>query len=275
MRIFLVVSLLFLPLFSSLADNRHAAGMVNQEARTYREEGYRLQSMGDLNGALVYYQKAVQMDPHYAEVQNDLGVVYEALGQEDQAILAYKQALQIDPGYLAAYTNLAFIYEKKGDIKNATTYWKKRYLSGRKGDYWWEVSRQHLLKLGTYPEVRREVLEEEAARLSRDFIYKREQERLRLVEEAKLHFDIGNRALIEGNAEVALGELKTVLALNPSDEELKRKARKLYQQAERLYLEQKALTNTKSALEYIENNDYLSAGERLKDALDAVFRVSQ
>ena len=274
MRIFLVCLLLFFPIFASQADDLNNA-MVTNEARVYREEGYRLQSMGDLQGALAYYQKASQMDPHYAEARNDIGVIYEALGEDDSALLAYKEVLQIDPSYLAAYTNLAFLYEKKGDITNATSYWKKRYSLGQEGDYWWEVSRQHLLKLGTFPEVRKEILEERAALLSREFVYKREQERLKLNEEAKLHFEIGRLALKEGNADVAMGEFKTVLSLNPADKELLNQARRLYQQSERLYLEQEAFTNTKSALEYIESNDYLSAGERLKDALDAVFRVSR
>jgi len=274
MKIFLVTLLLFFPIFVSQADNL-STDMVVNEARAYREEGYRLQSMGDLEGALMYYQKATQMDPHYAEAHNDLGVIYEALGEDDSALLAYKEVLDIDPSYLAAYTNLAFLYEKRGDIKNATFYWKKRYSLGQDGDYWWEVARQHLLKLGTFPAVRKEILEEKAALLSREFVYKREQERLKLNEEAKLHFDIGQRALKERNPEVAMEEFKTVLSLNPPDKELLNQARKLYQQSERLYLEQEALVNTKSALEYINNNDYLSAGERLKDALDAVFRVSR
>ncbi|MBU2044370.1 MAG: tetratricopeptide repeat protein [Candidatus Omnitrophica bacterium] len=275
MRIFLISLLLIFPIFVSQATDSYAATTVKGEARVYRDEGYRLQSMGDLKGALAYYQKAVQMDPYYAEARNDLGVVYEALGEDDQALREYEEVIKIDPNYLAAYTNLAFLYEKKGDVKNATEYWKKRYLLGQAGDYWWEVSRQHLLKLGTYPEVRKEMLEERAARLSREFIYKREQERLRLVEEAKLHFDIGSRALKQGDAEVAVAEFRTVLSLDPPDEELKKQAGRLYQEAERLYLRKKAYSDTKSALEFIAKDDYLSAGEKLKDALDSVFRVAQ
>ncbi len=272
----MICLLLFFPvLFPSVAENPQTTETIKNEARSYRQEGYRLQSLGDLKGALVYYQKAAQMDPYYAEVHNDLGVVYEALGDDEQAFKEYKEVLKIDPNYMGAYTNLAFLYEKKGDIKNATEYWKKRYLLGDTSDYWREVSRQHLLKLGTYPEVRKEVLEEKAARLSREFVYKREQERLKLIEEAKLHFDIGNRALKEGDAEVAVAEFKTVLALNPPDEELKKQADRLYQEAERLYLRKKAFADTKSALEFISKDDYLSAGEKLKDALDSVFRVSQ
>jgi tetratricopeptide (TPR) repeat protein len=231
--------------------------------------------MGDLPGALMYYQKAAQMDPHYAEVRNDLGVVYEAMGDLDNALAMYKSVLEIDPNYLPAYTNLAFCYEKKGDIKNATFYWKKRYEMGQEGDYWWEVSRQHLLKLGTYPQVRKQMLEEKAARLSREYLYKREQERLKLIEEARLHFDIGDKAFKERDYEVASKEFRTVLSLNPPDEELVNKAQELYKQTQRLHLREQAYVNTKNALDYINKGDYLSAGNKLKDALTAVFSITR
>ncbi|MDD3296965.1 MAG: tetratricopeptide repeat protein, partial [Candidatus Omnitrophica bacterium] len=103
MRIFFTILFLIIPFFSSSAAN-----IMKGEARAYREEGYRLQSMGDLQKALAYYQKSAYMDPLYSEVQNDLGVVYKALGDEDSALMAYKKVLELDPSYLPAYTNLAF-----------------------------------------------------------------------------------------------------------------------------------------------------------------------
>ena len=270
MRVLLVVSLLLLPLFSS-----QALDAVNEQARAYREQGYRLQSIGDLAGALINYQKAVQMNPEYAEVYNDLGVVYESMGETDKALPMYKKVLEIDPNYMPTYTNLAFLYEKKGDIENATLYWKKRYLAGEQGEYWWEVSRQHLLKLGTYPEVRKAVLEQEAAKLSRELIYKNEQERLKLAEEAKLHFDLGNNAFKVKDYQTAIKELNTVLSLNVPDEKMNATSRQLVEQAERLYLRDQAYVNTKNALDYMERDDYLSAGDKLKSALTAVFRITQ
>jgi len=270
MRILLIVSLFFLPFFSS-----QALDAVHEQARAYREQGYRLQSIGDLSGALINYQKAVQMDPQYAEVYNDLGVIYESMGDDEKALQMYKKVLEIEPDYLPAYTNLAFLYEKKGDIVNATLYWKKRYLAGERGEYWWEVSRQHLLKLGTYPEVRKAVLEQEAARLSRELIYKHEQERLKLMEEAKLHFDLGNVAFKAKDYETAIKELSTVVSLNVPDKKMNDTSRQLIEQAERLHLRNQAYTDTKNALDYIERDDYLSAGDKLKSALTAVFRITQ
>jgi Flp pilus assembly protein TadD len=270
MRILLVISLFFIPLFYSQASD-----LANSEARAYRERGYRLQSVGDFSGALMNYEKAVQIDPNYAEVHNDLGVIHESMGDEKKALMMYKKALDIDPDHLGTYTNLAFLYEKLGDIENATLYWKKRYLAGQQGEYWWEVARQHLLKLGTYPEVRKAVLEQEAARLSRDLIYKHEQEKLKLIEEARLHFDLGSNAFRAKDYDTAVKEFRTVLSLNAPDDKINNDSHKFMTQAQRLLLREQAYTNTKNALEYIEKDDYLSAGDKLKSALTAVFRVTQ
>jgi Flp pilus assembly protein TadD len=270
MRIVLAVLFTFLPLSFSQAEVS-----VKQQARDYREKGYRLQSRGDLNGALPFYQKAVALDPDYLQVYNDLGVIYEMKGQLDDAEKFYQAALKIKSDFMPAHTNLALLYEKKNDIKKATHHWKKRYLKGKKGDYWQEVARQHLLKLGTYPQVRKEMIEEKAADLSRALVYQREQERLETIEEAKLHFKLGQRSFQERDYETAIEELNKVISLKPSDLELREKAKKIMEKSKNFHLRQSALVNTKDALEYIENNNYFSAINRLKSALDSVFRITQ
>jgi len=270
MRIFLVIFLSIIPLFFSQAES-----LYKEDARAYREEGYRAQSLGDLEGALSWYQKAAQMDPHYAQVYNDIGVVYENQGQLSRAEEMYKKALEIDPGFLPTYTNLAFIAEKKGNITEASHYWQKRYELGQEGEYWWEVSRQHLLKLGTYPKVRKQMLEKKAAALSRDIIKKSAQEKLATIREARLRFDIGNQAFLEKDYTTAIKEFEAIFFLNPDDEELLNKSVKLYKQAKRLYLRGAATAGLKNALDYVESDDYQSAEKKLKDTLEVISRITQ
>ena len=118
-------------------------------------------------------------------------VTVQVSGDDQSALRMYRRALEIDSSYLPTYTNLAFFYEQKGDIENATKYWAKRYDMGQEGEYWREVALQHLLALGTYPEAKRQWLEQKAACLTQNLIYQREQERLQVIEEARLHFNIG------------------------------------------------------------------------------------
>ena len=130
-RTVLFLLLLLLPVFLCNAND----GLVGEQAKQYRQEGQRLRDAGDLSRALVYFQKAAEMAPQWAQVHNDMGVIYEGMGDDNTAIKLYKKTLQLDKGFLAAYTNLALLYEKKNNIVEATYYWKKRYELGEKGEY--------------------------------------------------------------------------------------------------------------------------------------------
>lgn len=267
-------SLLIIP-FLAVALSLQAEGLYKDQARSYREKGYALQMSGDLDEALSYYQKAVEMDPQYIEVYNDLGVVYESGGDLDRAIAMYTKALEIDANYLPAYSNLAFAYEKKGDIVTAGHYWQKRYELGPEGDYWTEVSRQHLLRLGTFPELQRKMMEKQAILLSQDLVSAREQERLELTEEAKLHFSLGTSFMKNGNYSAAVKEFESVAVLNPPDPELIAKARELGGKAAKIIAKNEAKAAIQEAVNYIDKDDYLAAGEKLKESLSSVLANSR
>lgn len=265
--VFVLSFFLLTPLFGS--------EIMKEEAIAYREKGYKLQAMGDFVQALSYYQKAIQIDPHYVEVLNDLGVVYENLGDDECALKMYEESLRLNPHYLPAHTNLAFFYERKGNIDKATQHWARRYELGEEGEYWREVAYQHLLRLGTYPEAKKKWLEKAAARLSQEVMYKREQERLKIIEEAKLHFDIGKKMFMRGDYAQALKELGIAGDINPPDENLKVKIFDLYKKSFRMQKKAEAVASTQDALNYLQSDSLISAGDKLKDALRAVLQVAQ
>lgn len=250
-------------------------GVLAGEAKVYHEEGYKLQSNGDLRGALVYYKKATELDPSSVILLNDLGVVYEGLGDEVNAVNMYKKVVQVDPRYLPAYANLALFYEGKGDIKNATYYWQKRYELGKEGEYWREQAAQHLLKLGTYPQIKKDILNRQAEKFSDDLTEEREVKKTDNIEEAKLHYYIGSRLLIKRDYPGALKEFETALTLNPSDRELKEKILEAYKKTQKSYTKDKVLTDTQAALDNVRDEDFTTAESKLRSALSAVYRVAQ
>jgi Flp pilus assembly protein TadD len=270
MKRFFIFIFLVLPLFLAYGTED-----VKNQAKDYREQGYKLQSMGDIQGAVTYYEKAAQMDPDYAEVYNDLGVLYEAMGDDQAAIEMYKKTLAMVPNYMPAYTNLAFLYEEKQDYDNASYYWKKRYDLGEEGEYWREVARQHLDQLNLYPPFVKARQEKAAAKLVEKLLYEREQERLKLAEEVKLHFDLGAQLFMDGNYAQAQKEFEIAAFLNPEDEVLKAEIEEFITKTEKMQEKRKALNYTEEALNYIKNDDYIPAGEKLKDAFSVVFNISQ
>jgi tetratricopeptide (TPR) repeat protein len=143
----------------SIAQNNGQGEMVmtqlQEEARSYRAQGFQMQQMGDLKGAMGLYQKAIQLDPGFAVPYNDLGIIYEANGEIDRAEQSYLKAVSIDRNYLSAYSNLAVLYENKRDLKKAAYCWKKRADLGPPSDPWTQRAKRRLddirLVLGEKP----------------------------------------------------------------------------------------------------------------------------
>ena len=69
-------------------------------------QGVNRYKAGDLEGAIVAYEKALQFDPKFHYVWNGLGKTLNDLGRYSEAIAAYKQALEIDPQYHLAWNGL-------------------------------------------------------------------------------------------------------------------------------------------------------------------------
>lgn len=133
---------------------------LQQQARAYRVEGYAAQNIGDIATALSFYQKAVELDPAYAAVYNDLGVISESQDDPESARDYYLKAVSLDPYFASAYTNLALYYEEVRDLQQAAYYWSKRIECGDPGDSWTQKAAKRLedirLVLGTKTDISKE-----------------------------------------------------------------------------------------------------------------------
>jgi protein O-mannosyl-transferase len=76
--------------------------------------GVALFQKGQLDEAVVQYQKALEIDPNYAEAHNNLGAALFQKGQLDEAVVQYQKALEIDPNFVEAHSNLGAALFQKG-----------------------------------------------------------------------------------------------------------------------------------------------------------------
>lgn len=252
-----------------------AKSILKEEAKGYRKEAARLQAENDLTGALAFYQKALEFDPNDVESINDMGVIFESLNDPVSATAMYKRALEMNPQYLPAYTNLALLYEARNDTRNATYYWQKRYELGREGEYWTNMAKQHLIDLGTYPEVHRAKIEKEASLMVQDMSYGRVEKAENNIKDARLHYYIGTRLASKKDYGAAIKEFESALALNPQDEELRLQIMDSYKAAEDAYAKDKIITETQDALNSVKDDNYYAAEEKLRSALSTVYRAAQ
>jgi DNA-binding winged helix-turn-helix (wHTH) protein/Flp pilus assembly protein TadD len=57
--------------------------------------GYKLHIVGDLKGAIPYYQRALELDPNSAPTYEGLGAAYRDLGEADLAVPAFTKAYEL------------------------------------------------------------------------------------------------------------------------------------------------------------------------------------
>ncbi|MFA5287681.1 MAG: tetratricopeptide repeat protein [Candidatus Omnitrophota bacterium] len=151
-------------------DKKEELTALQQQAREYRDEGIKMQDMGDLDSAMKLYQKAIEVDSAYAVVYNDLGVIYEAKDMIGRAEESYIKAIKIDPYYLSTYTNLALLYEGRREFGKAAYCWKKRAELGDLEDPWTKKARERLedIRLSLSPRPAQDSQEKDVVKLMKD-----------------------------------------------------------------------------------------------------------
>jgi len=70
---------------------------AKSDARSQVAFGINVTQRGLWREAIFRWEKAVELDPQYAEAYNDLAIGYEHEGQLDKARVAYEKALALDP----------------------------------------------------------------------------------------------------------------------------------------------------------------------------------
>lgn len=83
--------------------------------------GVDLYQSGDYAGAIVVFQEdlANNSGPSQAPVLNNIGTSYVSLGDLDNAVLYYQRAIEADPSYDRGWINLGVVQEKLGKTDEA------------------------------------------------------------------------------------------------------------------------------------------------------------
>jgi tetratricopeptide (TPR) repeat protein len=81
--------------------------------------GHTLSQVGKFEEAIGHYEQALLLKPDDAEAHNDLGTCLSRLGKVQEAIAHHEQALRIKPDYAAAHYNLGIALKQAGRIPEA------------------------------------------------------------------------------------------------------------------------------------------------------------
>ena len=85
----------------------------------WNKTGIAYHQMLQLDLAKKYYQRAIKLDPKYAEAINNLGTVYYARKSYRRATSQYRKALKLQPSSASIYSNLGTAHFARKHYKEA------------------------------------------------------------------------------------------------------------------------------------------------------------
>lgn len=87
--------------------------------------GYLMLTRGQEDKAITYIQKALEINPDYAEAHVNLGSLFLQKGELDKAILHFQKAIEIQPDFAGAYYNFGNALLQKGRLDEAIIQFQK------------------------------------------------------------------------------------------------------------------------------------------------------
>jgi tetratricopeptide (TPR) repeat protein len=81
--------------------------------------GIAYQQLQDLSNARKYYEKAIKLNPKFAQAINNLGTVYFTQKSYRRSISMYRRAIRLDPKMAAFESNLGTALFARNDFKGA------------------------------------------------------------------------------------------------------------------------------------------------------------
>jgi len=161
---------------------------------------------GRPNDAFVHFQKAVRINPNYADAQRNLAGQLFDLGRFEEAAAHYQKSLELDPVCAWAETGLGLALYKAGRLDE--------YLSHLEKGVQYEpdnASRQHVLGVALY----------EKQKPMEAILHLRQAVRLE-PNNAKYHTALGVALLEQGHLDEAIAFLQIALHNDPENQDAKR-----------------------------------------------------
>jgi len=95
------------------------------DANEWFQKGYDASEAKEYENSIIYYNKAIQLNPEDAKVYNNRGFAKHHLEDYTGAISDYNKAIQLKPDYAAAYYNRGIVKKKTLDYTGAIADYNK------------------------------------------------------------------------------------------------------------------------------------------------------
>ncbi len=149
----------FIDIFSDIFDefinlfNRVLGIEEDKTSSEWVEYGNSLFEVGDYSGAITAFDRAIAIDPDYANAWNNKGYALNKLGRYEEAITAFDRAVSIDPDYAFAWNRKGCALYELGRYEEAITAFDMALFIDPDYAFAWNGKGWALYKLDRYEEA--------------------------------------------------------------------------------------------------------------------------
>jgi tetratricopeptide (TPR) repeat protein len=102
----------------------HTLACTSDNLIAHNNLGDDLLQKGDVDGAMVHFQTALQINPDYADAHYNFGIALIKKSNVDEAMVHFQIALQIKPDFADAHDNLGNALLQKGNVDEAIVHYQ-------------------------------------------------------------------------------------------------------------------------------------------------------
>jgi tetratricopeptide (TPR) repeat protein len=183
----------------AIAQLQKALAIEPDYAEPHFDLGNIFLQQGRIEEAIAYYQKALTINPDDADIHNNLGNVFLQQGRMDEAISSYQKALAINPNYAEAHNNLGKAFRQQGRLEEAITHFQKALTI--KPDYA-EIHNNLGVVFAQQGRTKEAIAQlQKALAIEPDY--------------AEAHYNLGNAVLQQGHMDEAIAHFQKALTMKP------------------------------------------------------------
>ncbi len=109
---------------NSIMLNKHAFDVTEDNYVAYNHMGVAMFQKGNIDEAIRYYVKSVQIYPYFTSAYHNMGNALAADGRLDEAVRQYSHALRISPDNAGTHAALGLALIRKGNIEEAVAHFR-------------------------------------------------------------------------------------------------------------------------------------------------------
>jgi ATP-dependent Clp protease ATP-binding subunit ClpA len=108
---------------------------MDERAEDFNDRGVEFYNQNNMAKAREFYEKALAIEPKYADAWYNLGLVFRKEGEDEQAKIRFEKAIEIEPDHYDALTYMGIYHYDRDEFDLAEEFYRKALTANDRAHY--------------------------------------------------------------------------------------------------------------------------------------------